>query len=639
MNQSVSSPWTLQDAKELYGIDSWSKGYFDVSAQGEVTVQLQGKADQPTPIRLTEIVEGVRDRGRDLPVLLRFGELLESRIRMLNDSFQNAIDEVEYGGKYHGVYPIKVNQQQQVLDSVTTYGHPYNYGLEAGSKPELVAAVAYLHDTNAYLVCNGYKDSEFIDLALRAQKMGLKVVLVVEMPSEVDTILERATLLGIDPILGIRVRLAAKSCGHWHHSAGDKSVFGLHMTQLMAVVDRLRDLGKLNSLRMLHFHQGSQIPNIRAIREAVLEAARIYVDLVSEGAPMGLIDLGGGLAVDYEGIHSSGSSSANYGINEYCVDIVDVIKRITDEAGIPNPDIISESGRAVVAYYSVLIFDIVDVNGFFPNGQPEKIPENAPGIIADFYEVWDVLTEKNLQECFNDAIFYRDQLHQMHVQGNISLRERSLGEHMFAHLMKRFAAMIESVDQVPEEMKELEELGVDFYYGNFSLFQSLPDAWAINQVFPVVPLHRLLEQPTRKAVLADITCDCDGRLDRFIGPNGAQNALPVHELREKDDYLIGVFLVGAYQETLGGLHNLIGDTNIVSVELDDEGRLRYTHEVDGDAVGEVLTYVEYDLKDLRLRFRRFAEEAVEQGRITPKERRSFTDAYEEGLRGYTYFRS
>jgi arginine decarboxylase len=637
VNQPSPSPWTLQDAKDLYAIDNWAKGYFGMSEEGNVTVHLQGKADQPTPIPLTEIVKGVRDRGRNLPVLLRFGELLESRITMLNESFQNAIDEAGYTGKYNGVYPIKVNQQQQVLDSVTTYGRPYHYGLETGSKPELVAAVAYLTDTDAYLVCNGYKDSEFIDLALRAQKMGLKVVLVVEMPSEVDTILERAALLGIDPILGIRVRLAAKSCGHWCHSAGDKSVFGLHMTQLMAVVDKLREVGKLDCLRMLHFHQGSQIPNIRAIREAVMEATRVYVDLVKEGAPMGLIDLGGGLAVDYEGNNSSGGSSANYGIREYCVDIVDVIKRITDEAGIANPDIISESGRAVVAYYSVLIFDIVDVNGFFPGGEPGEIPENASGIIKDFYEVWEVLTEKNLQECFNDAIFYRDQLHQMHVLGNITLRERSLGEHMFAHLMKRFAGMLDDLEQIPEEMKELEELGVDFYYGNFSLFQSLPDAWAIDQVFPVVPLHRLLEQPTRKAVLADITCDCDGRLDRFIGPNGVQHALPVHQLQENEDYLIGVFLVGAYQETLGDLHNLIGDTNIVSVELDDEGRLRYTHEVDGDSVGEVLTYVEYDLKDLRSRFRRFAEQAVEEGRITPKERRAFTDAYDEGLRGYTYF--
>ena len=393
MNQLTSPPWSLCDAEELYAIDLWSGGYFGLSDAGEVTVRLQGDAERPTPVSIPKLIEDIRDRGKDLPILLRFGDMLDSRIRLLNKSFRKAIVNEGYQGSYQGVFPIKVNQQQEVIDQVTTYGRHYNYGLEVGSKAELIAAVAHLNNPDAYLVCNGYKDAEFIDLALRAQKMGVRLILVVEIPSEVDTILERAALLGIEPRLGIRVRLAAKGCGHWQNSSGDKSVFGLHINQLMHVVDRLRENGKLDCLRMLHFHQGSQIPNIRAIREAAMEATRIYTDLVKEGAPMGLIDLGGGLAVDYEGNQSSTGSSANYGVEEYCADMVNVIKNVTDDAGVPHPDIISESGRAIVAYYSVLVFNIVDVNRFFPDGEPPPRPDNIPEVLTNFYDAWDQLSQ------------------------------------------------------------------------------------------------------------------------------------------------------------------------------------------------------------------------------------------------------
>ncbi|MCH1504295.1 biosynthetic arginine decarboxylase [Verrucomicrobiales bacterium] len=639
MNQPTSPPWSLCDAEELYAIDQWSSGYFGLSEEGEVTVRLQGDAPKPKSVSIPKIIEEIRDRGKDLPILLRFGELLESRIRLLNESFRKAIIDEDYEGTYQGVFPLKVNQQQEAINHITKYGRPYNYGLEVGSKPELIAAVAHLNDPDAYLVCNGYKDAEFIDLALRAQKVGVKVILVIEMPSEVDTILERSALLELEPMLGIRVRLATKGSGHWSDSAGEKSVFGLHINQLMNVVDHLRENDKLHCLRMLHFHQGSQIPNIRAIREATMEATRIYADLVKEGAPMGLIDLGGGLAVDYEGNQSSAGSGANYGIEEYCADMINVIKNVADDASVPHPDIISESGRAIVAYYSVLVFNIVDVNRFFPDGEPPPRPENAPEVIINFYDAWEHLSQQNMQECFNDALFYRNQLHQLHAQGNVTLRERALGENLYGHLMKRCSELLETTKHVPEDMKEVEGLGVDYYYGNFSLFQSLPDVWAIQQVLPVTPLHRLDEQPTRRAVLADITCDCDGRIDKFISKHEVRRSLPVHELKPDEDYLIGVFLVGAYQETLGALHNLIGDTNVVSVTLDDKGQARLSHEVEGDSVGEVLTYVEYELKDLRTRFRRIAEEAVKKGHITGKERREFTQAYDDGLRSHTYYQS
>lgn len=633
MNPSTVSSWDLEQARSTYGFERWAGDYFGLSEAGEITVALGHDRGVPRQVPITEIVQGVRDRGMDLPMLLSFGELLEARVRLLHESFATAIRDEGYKGTYHGVFPIKVNQQQRVIQQITTYGRQYHYGLEVGSKPELLAAIAHLQDPQAYLVCNGYKDAEFIDLALRVQKMGLQVLLVLEMPGELDAVLERAELLGIAPNLGIRVRLAAKGSGHWSDSAGDKSVFGLHVTQLMAVVDQLKRLGKLDYLRMLHFHQGSQIPNILSLREAAIEATRIYADLVAEGARMGLLDLGGGLAVNYEGCQFTSAHGPNYTIGEYCADMVNAIMRVANQAGIPHPDIITESGRAVAAHSAILVFNIVDVNRYFPKGSPPPMPEDAPAAIQDLYEVWSALEKRSLQECFNDAVFYRAQVLQQHVQGRISLRDRALGEQVFAHLMKRFA----KVESIPEEMKEVEDLGVDFYYGNFSLFQSLPDTWAIEQLFPTAPIHRLLEEPTRRAVIADITCDCDGRLDQFLSPEGISDYLPVHEWNPGDDYLIGVFLVGAYQETLGDLHNLIGDTHVVSVELDDQGNLRYTHEVEGDSIGEALRYVEYDLADLRQRFRQAAEHAVEEGRITPKERQEFVQACEESLRGYTYF--
>ena len=630
-------PWTVADSAELYAIDAWADGLFSISSDGEITVTLKNSQGDSVPVSVLDILRSVKDRGKNCPVLLRFGELLESRMAMLNETFERAIEEDDYRGRYYGVYPIKVNQQQEALQRVTSFGRRYHCGLETGTKAELIAALAYLRDPEAYLVCNGYKDAEFIDMALHALKMGLQVILVVEMPSEIGLILERAEIWDIEPMIGIRTRLRTESSGHWKDSAGDNSVFGLHASQIMAAVDELKAADKLHYLRMLHFHQGSQVTNIRSIRDATMEASRVYVELVKEGAPMGLLDLGGGLAVDYDGSNSNSKSSCNYGIEEYCVDVINIIKRVADEHGVAHPDLITESGRAIVAHFSLLVFDIFDSNSFFPIGSPLPMPEGAPPTIQDFYEAWEALTEANIQEIFNDAIYYRDQLHQGFLHGSISLRERSLGETMFGHLMKRFSQMLANADDIPEEMSGFSNLGVDFYYGNFSLFQSLPDSLAINQVFPVVPLHRLDEEPTRNAVIADITCDCDGRLDQFIGPHKTRYSLPVHELRPPDDYFMGVFLVGAYQETLGDLHNLIGDTHIVSVELNEQGGLRHRNEVPGDSVGEVLTLVEYDLKDLIDQFRQFTESAVSGGRITVDEGGEFIEAYEAGLRGYTYF--
>lgn len=630
--------WTPGKSSELYGVDTWGHGFFGVNKQGHVTVRLaddEGTAE----VSLFEVIDGLRDRGTHLPVLLRFRDLLHSRIAEINESFRKAIKETKYRGEYRGVYPIKVNQQRQVIEEISEFGKKYHYGLEAGSKPELIAALAHMHDPEAYLICNGYKDEEFIDLALQAQKMGLRIMLVLEMPSELDLILERSRKLGILPNLGVRVRLSTKGSGHWQESAGDKSVFGLNASQVIAVVDQLKESGYLGCLKMLHYHQGSQIPNIAAIREGATEAVRMYCDLVKEGAPMGVLDIGGGMAVDYDGSHTNFHSSCNYSVAEYCTDIVEVISQICDKAGVQHPNLISESGRAVVAYYSVLVFNILDVTSAQTSEEAPPIPENAPQNLMNIIEVNKVINRKNLQECFNDAMYYRDQMRAQFFYGAATLRERGLAEAWFWHILTRISNIIaEMEDDIPEDLRELSSTLVDFYYGNFSLFQSLPDSWAIEQVFPVMPIHRLDEKPRHRAVLADITCDCDGKIDRFIDKEDVAKILPLHDLKPGEQYYLGVFLVGAYQETLGDLHNLLGDTNVVGVHLEN-GKPVYTHEVEGDTVADVLSYVEFDPKELVTRFRTFAEKAVTEGRISPKERREILDLFREGLSGYTYFES
>jgi arginine decarboxylase len=629
--------WTADKSAELYGVDTWGHGFFGVNKKGHVTVRLEDDEAQ-AEVSLYEVIDGLRDRGTHLPVLLRFRDLLHSRIAEINETFRKAIKDSKYRGEYRGVYPIKVNQQRQVIEEIAEFGKKYHYGLEAGSKPELIAALAHMHDPEAYLICNGYKDEEFIDLALQAQKMGLRVMLVLEMPSELDLILERSSKLGVLPNLGVRVRLSTKGSGHWQESAGDKSVFGLNASQVIAVVDQLKASGFIDCLKMLHYHQGSQIPNIAAIREGATEAVRMYCDLVKEGAPMGVLDIGGGMAVDYDGSHTNFHSSCNYSVVEYCTDIVEVISQICDKAGVQHPNLISESGRAVVAYYSVLVFNILDVTSAQTSEAAPPIPENAPQNLMNIIEVNKVINKKNLQECFNDAMYYRDQMRAQFFYGAATLRERGLAEAWFWHILTRISHLIAELDEVPEDLRELSSTLVDFYYGNFSLFQSLPDSWAIDQVFPVMPIHRLGEKPKNRAVLADITCDCDGKIDRFIDKEDVAKVLPLHNFIPGEPYYLAVFLVGAYQETLGDLHNLLGDTNVVGVHL-EKGKPVYTHEVEGDTVADVLTYVEFDPKELVTRFRTFAEKAVTEGRITPKERREILDLFREGLAGYTYFES
>jgi arginine decarboxylase len=632
----MTPPWTTTDSSELYGLPRWGAPFFRVSEQGEVEVNL-GNEQTPHWNSMACILEELEARGIDAPLMLRFGNILEYRIKLLNDSFRKAIQDAGYQGEYKGVFPIKVNQQQQVIEQICQFGKPYHHGLEAGSKPELIAALSYLQDPEALVICNGYKDQEFIDLALYAVQMGLQVMLVVETLSEVPLILERAKAIGVKPRLGVRMKLSTPGSGKWVQSGGDNSVFGLNAEQVIRVVDLLKKTDSLQYLELLHYHLGSQIPNIRTIRSGVSEACRVYVNLVQEGAPMGFLDMGGGLAVDYDGSQSNTTSSRNYAVEEYCADVVESVMDICSKSGVKHPTLVTESGRATVAHYGVLVFNILDVSGISDRLDIPALPPDAPTELKYLADIPKHLNSVNLQESLNDALYYRDELRSRFSLGLISLRERALTEQCFAVILRQIEKSTKNLDRIPDSLEELSTSRPDIYYGNFSLFQSLPDTWAIDQLFPIMPIHRLLEKPEHEGIFADITCDCDGKIDHFIAETGSKKSLPLHDFKKDEAYYIGVFLVGAYQETLGDLHNLFGDTNVVSVELDDDGDRAYGHEVEGDTVADVLSYVEYDPKEMTMNFRSLAECAVRSGLITAPQRKTIMQAYREGMQGYTYF--
>ncbi len=635
--------WSVEDSAELYGIRNWSAGYFDVSPAGDVVVRPFGPRKNVS-VSIPDIIKGLRERGLDMPVLLRIENILDTQISLLHNSFRKAIKDLGYQGEYRGVFPIKVNQQQQVVETIARFGSRFHHGLEVGSKAELLAAVSLLRDQEACLVCNGYKDEEFIDLGLYALRMGYKCFFVVEMPSELELILERAELLNVRPLLGVRAKLSSKAGGHWTDSGGERSTFGLTTAQIVDMVDTLKEKGMLDCFRLLHYHLGSQVPNIRDIRSAAMEASRIYAGLAAEGAALGYLDLGGGLAVDYDGSRTNFVSSRNYGLDEYCSDVLEAVMTILDECEVPHPHIITESGRATVAYYSVLLFNILDVSRIeygddnevpdLPSADPDDVPEP----IVNLRDTLLGLNVRNLQESYNDALYYRDDIRQQFLHGKLTLRERTLGERLFWIIIKRIAQEKARLPQPPKDLAAIDPVLADIYYGNFSVFQSLPDSWAINQLFPVMPVHRLAEFPTRQAILSDITCDSDGRIDNFIDPKqGVRDTLDLHPLVNGDEYYLGVFLVGAYQETLGDLHNLLGDTNVVSVRVNDDGTFEFVREIRGDSVADILSYVEYDPRRILEDIRQMAENAVRAGRISPSERFRVMQAFEDGLRGYTYF--
>ena len=629
-----ASGWTYKDSAREYGIERWSSNYFGVSEDGEVVVKAP-TTNGIQQVSLKKMAKDLEERGLEMPVLLRLDNLVDARINELNLGFASAIKAGGYQNHYRGVFPIKVNQQSHVIQEIASYGEKYSHGLEAGSKAELLVAMATLKNSDSLIVCNGYKDEEFIDLGLQARKLGLKCFFVVETPKEIPIILERSKHWGVDPLIGMRLKLSTKVDGQWSGDSGDRSLFGLTTTQIISVIDALKAVDKLGCLQLLHFHLGSQIPNIRNIRDGVREACRYYISLINEGAQLSYIDLGGGLAVDYDGT-GNGDFSMNYTLDEYCTDIVEGITESLDPFNIPHPMIVTESGRALVAPMSVLLFNVLDVNTF----EPTEVIAPAEDACEPLLLLWGVLQSlelKRLQEYYNDALYYRDQLKVAYSRGLINLRERAQGENYYLAIMQCVSKLVPQAKYPSEELLKLDEMLADIYYCNFSVFQSLPDSWAIGQIFPVMPIHRLNEEPTRNAVIADLTCDCDGKLDKFVGEYGDSKTLKLHPLIDDEEYYLGTFLVGAYQETLGDLHNLFGDTNIASVRITEDGTIEYVYELEGDSIADVLSYVEYQPKDLYKDFLSKAEQSVRDGKISVKERRQMLKLFNESLSGYTYF--
>jgi arginine decarboxylase len=624
--------WTIKDSAALYNVPGWSGGFFRINEAGNMEVTPSGP--EGPSIDLHALIQDVQRRGVGLPLLVRFSDILDSRVRALFGSFESAIREYGYRGRYRGVYPIKVNQQHHIVEELVRFGRPYGLGLEAGSKPELLAGLALLDNPDALLILNGYKDVEYIETALLSQKLGRTPIVVIDRFRELGIIMQVAQRLGIRPHLGVRAKLTSRGAGKWQESSGDRSKFGLTTTEIVELVDTLREADMLDCLEMLHFHIGSQISAVLAIKDALKEAGRMYVELVRAGAGLKYLDVGGGLGVDYDGSSSNWHSSTNYTMQEYANDVVAGIQEACEAAGIPHPYIVSESGRALVAHHSVLVFDVLDVNEVLSGQQAPMVQPDEHPVIRQLAETWRSVTRKNFQEAYHDALQLKEEAANLFNVGLLDLRGRARVEQMFWGCCESILRVIRELDYVPDDLEALTKSLADTYYGNFSVFQSAPDHWAVKQLFPVVPLHRLNEKPTRRGVLADLTCDSDGKMDRFIDLRDVKASLELHPFDGRP-YVLGVFLVGAYQEILGDLHNLFGDTNAVHISLDDRG-YRIEHVVEGDSVSEVLAYVQYQKEPLMRRMRLASEEALRQGLLTMEESALLIRRYEEGLSGYTY---
>lgn len=626
--------WSVERSAETYLIEGWGEPYFRVNEEGRVEVRPHGRAKQG--VDLYNLVQDVEARGVTLPMLLRFTDIVEDRIRSLNQCFQRAIKEYEYDGHYQGVYPVKVNQQRQLVEEIVRHGKPWKFGLEAGSKPELIIAMSAMHDSEGLIVCNGYKDVEYIELALISAQVGRTTFVVLERVEELDVVFEASERLGIRPTLGVRSRLNAKGIGKWAESAGDKAKFGLNAAEIVEVVDRLAERDMLDCLQLLHFHIGSQVSSITPFKNALREAAQTYVELSKLGAPMGYLDVGGGLAVDYDGSRTDFHASKNYDMQEYAYDVVASIQDACEKAEIDSPIIISESGRSTVAHHSVLVFDVVGCNQIVYD-PPEEPAEDAHGVLKALYETWKGIRPKNIQESWHDAQQGKEEAQSLYKFGYLTLRERAEAERLAWHCGKRIASLLERVEFVPEELQALERVMSDIYYCNFSVFQSAPDTWAIDALFPIMPLHRLEERPTVRARLADLTCDSDGLIDHFIDLDDVKSVLNVHPLERGERYLMGMFLIGAYQETLGDLHNLFGDTNAVHVLLTDDD-YDVAHVIGGDSMHQVLKYVGYNPSEMIESVRKQAERALRNRQVSVEHIRSLNEIVEKSLRSTTYLR-
>jgi len=624
--------WSLDEARELYNIEGWGVGYFDINQKGHLTVHPTREPDRG--LDLYEIATDMEAQGMGLPLLLRFPDIIRTRIETLVDRFAIARKDAEYTGGYTLVYPIKVNQQRRVLEELVAAGDEHGVGLEVGSKPELQAVLALTDRTDHLIVCNGYKDEEYLYLALMGQKLGHQVMIVIEKISELDLLLKLAREMEVTPSAGVRVKLSSSGAGRWSESAGEGSKFGLSASELMRVVDRLKREGRTDILRMVHFHLGSQIPDILYIKRAMTEVARYYVELRALGLDIGYVDVGGGLGVDYDGSRSNSSASVNYSIQEYANDIVYSLAEACRESEVPMPHIISESGRALTAHHALLLVNVIDVESQVVEAPSEVTDEMHP-VVHDLAETLRGMDERSLREVYHDAAFWKDRMRSLFNSGVVSLGERALGERLFLSIMARGAALARKDPEEYEDiLPEMQGLLVDRYFCNFSLFQSLPDSWAVDQLFPIVPIHRLAERPDRRATLQDVTCDSDGKIDRFVNGGDAKAALELHGFTPDEPYILGIFLTGAYQEILGDLHNLFGDTNTVHLRLGTNGgKYEVADLVHGDTVTDVLAYVQFNSEALIANFRRKVARVTSLPR---NEANAFIADYIAGLAGYTY---
>ena len=624
--------WSTTDAAEHYDVASWGKGYFSVAPSGNLCVH--PAKDPHRSIDLKELIDTLVLRGISPPILLRFAEILKHRLGEIHQAFSSAMTDHGYQGGYFCVYPIKVNQQRQVVEEVYEYGKPYHFGLEAGSKPELLAVLG-VADNETPIICNGFKDDEYIEMVMVAKKIGRFIIPVVEKYTELDLILKHSEKMGVRPSIGLRIKLAARGSGRWKTSGGFRSKFGLTVSEALRALEQLRAAGMEDTLELLHFHLGSQITNIRQVKAAVTEAVRIYIELKKAGAGLRYLDVGGGLGIDYDGSQTDFESSVNYTLQEYANDIVYHIQNVCDEAEVPHPVIVSESGRAIAAYHSALVFNVLGVSGLGDQDVPQDLPAEAEQPLIDMLETYRGLSTRNLLEAFHDAQQALDSALNLFSLGYLPLEQCSLAENLYWAICRRIHRLAKELDYLPEELEGLDAMLSDTYFCNFSLFQSMPDSWAVKQLFPIMPIHRLNEVPSRHGVLGDISCDSDGKVDQFIDRRDVKRTLRLHPFNG-EPYFLGAFLVGAYQEILGDLHNLFGDTHAVHVSLSESGEVMLDTVVRGDTVHEVLDYVQFNATNLLDHFRRDVESAVREGKIGYEEAGRMVRFYEEGLSGYTY---
>ena len=625
--------WRIEDSEELYNITGWGTSYFVINDKGHVVVTPRRDG---VAVDLKELVDELQLRDVAAPTLVRFPDILDNRIEKMSSCFKQAAEEYGYKAENFIIYPIKVNQMRPVVEEIISHGKKFNLGLEAGSKPELHAVIAVNTDSDSLIVCNGYKDESYIELALLAQKMGKRIFLVVEKMNELKLIAKMAKQLNVQPNIGIRIKLASSGSGKWEESGGDASKFGLTSSELLEALDFMESKGLKDCLKLIHFHIGSQVTKIRRIKTALREASQFYVQLHAMGFKVEFVDIGGGLGVDYDGTRSSNSEgSVNYSIQEYVNDSISTLVDVSDKNGIPHPNIITESGRALTAHHSVLIFEVLETATLPEWDDEEVIAPDAHELVQELYGIWDSLNQNKMLEAWHDAQQIREEALDLFSHGIVDLKTRAQIERLYWSVTREISQIASGLKHAPDEFRKLDKLLADKYFCNFSLFQSLPDSWAIDQIFPIMPIQRLDERPDRTATLQDITCDSDGKIANFISTRNVSHDLPVHSLKGKDAYYIGVFLVGAYQEILGDMHNLFGDTNAVHVTVDEKG-YNIEQVIDGETVAEVLDYVQYNPKKLVRTLETWVTKSVKEGKISVEEGKEFLSNYRSGLYGYTY---